>query len=69
MGRVRTEGRRGLVWEGVEADLSALLAASVEGSQVTLEIVSCQCEREVLGIICAPFLSILHPHHIHFILL
>ena len=42
------------MWEGVEADLSALLAASVEGSQVTLEIVSCQCEREVLGIICAP---------------
>lgn len=62
------------MWEGVEADLSAHQQPLWKGLSdtgsvyVDHEMVSCQCAREVLGIICAS-LSVLHPHRIHFILL
>ena len=76
VGRVRTGGRRGLVWEGVEAELSGLPAASVEGSQGTrtasmrtMRWWAVSVKEKSLGSFVPPSLSVLHPHHIHFILL
>lgn len=72
----KSEDRRqkGLVWEGVEAgsqcapsSLCGRVSSDTGSVYVDHEIVSCQCEKEVLGSFVPPSLSILHspPHTLH----